>query len=196
LYGGWWPRMKSFSDADGNGIITPNEVTVTDTATFNGSSIPTRTASLNTNISLFKNKLRIGGQVEYKGGWNSLEVSTLFQCDFVQNCRDLADPTSSLFDQARALSGVFGDYTEDGSFVRLREANISWTLPTKWIRALGASNVVATLTGRNLLLWMPHFEGWDSEINTASGVAGDGPNYNFVQPGQSRYVTFRVQLTY
>jgi TonB-linked SusC/RagA family outer membrane protein len=196
LFGGWWPSMKSWGDADGNGIITPDEIEVTDTATYNGPSIPTRTASLNTNISLFRNKLRIGGQVEYKGGWTSLEVSTLFQCDFIQNCRALADPSMPLFDQARALSGVFGDFTEDGSFVRLREANVSWTLPTKWGRLIGATNAVATLTGRNLLHWLPHFDGWDSEISTQAGVAGDGPNYNFVQPGQPRYVTFRLQLTY
>ena len=55
---------------------------------------------------------------------------------------------------------------------------------------------MVTLTGRNLLHYMPHFEGWDSETNTVAGIAGDGPNYNFVQPGQNRFYTFRLQLTY
>ena len=196
LYGGWWPRIKNFGDADGNGIITPNEVTTSDTAEFLGPTIPTRTVALNNNITLFKGKLRIGGQVEYKGGFNSLEVSTMFQCLFVQNCQALTDPSSSLFDQARALSGVFGDYAEDASFVRLKEANIAWTLPNKVARAIGASTGSLTVTGRNLLLYLPNFNGWDSEINTAAGVAGDGPNYNFVQPGQPRYFTFRVNLSY
>jgi TonB-linked SusC/RagA family outer membrane protein len=196
LYGIWWPKIDTWGDADGNGIITPNEVTVIDTAVFNGPTIPTRTASLNTSISLFRDKLRIGGQVEYKGGFRSLEVNTLFQCLFVQNCQYLTDPNAELFDQARAISGVFGDYAEDASFVRLREANVAWTLPVSWTRFIGASQVVATLTGRNLLLWLPHFSAWDPEINTAAGLAGDGPNYNFVQPGQSRYVTLRIQVTY
>lgn len=196
LYGIWWPKIKSWSDADNNGIISPNEVTATDTAVFNGPTIPTRTAALNTTIALFGGKLRLGGQVEYKGGFRSLEVSTMFQCLFVGNCQALNDPSAPLFDQARAVSGVFGDYAEDASFVRLREANVSWTLPSSWTRAIGAASGVAVLTGRNLLHYLPNFGGWDSEINTAAGVAGDGPNYNFVQPGQPRFVTFRLSLTY
>jgi TonB-linked SusC/RagA family outer membrane protein len=196
LYGGWWPRIKSWGDADNNGIITPNEVTTTDGPEFLGPTIPTRSLSMSNNLTLFKGRLTIGGQVEYKGGFNSLEVSTLFQCLFVQNCRALTDPSSSLFDQARALSGVFGDYAEDASFVRLREANIGLKLPPKWASMIGASSGTLTLTGRNLALYLPHFNGWDPEINTAAGVAGDGPNYNFVQPGQPRYFTFRVNLVY
>jgi TonB-linked SusC/RagA family outer membrane protein len=196
LYGGWWPRIKSYADADNNGVITPSEVTVSDTAEFLGPTIPTRTLSLNNSVALFGGKLRLGGQVEYKGGFNSLEVSTLFQCLFVQNCQALVDPSTSLFNQARAISGVFGDYAEDASFVRLREANIAWTVPNKFARAIRASAATVTLTGRNLLLWLPNFSGWDSEINTAAGVSGDGPNYNFVQPGQPRFVTLRVQLSY
>ena len=196
LYGGWWPKIKSYSDANGDGIIVPSEVTVTDEPVFLGSSVPTRTISLNNNISLFKGKLRIGGQVEYKGGFKSLEVSNMFQCLFVQNCQQLVDPATSLADQARAVGGVFGDWAEDGSFVRLREANIAWTLPAKFARVVGASNGTLTLTGRNLLHYLPHFTGWDSEISTQAGIAGDGPNYNFVQPGQPRFFTFRVNLTY
>ncbi len=196
LYGGWWPRIKSYNDADNNGIISPNEVTTTDEPEFLGPTIPTRTLSLGNNVTLFKGRVTIGGQVEYKGGFNSLEVSTLFQCLFVQNCRAITDPTSSLFDQARAVSGVFGDYAEDASFVRLREANIGLRLPAKWAGMIGASNGTVTLTGRNLLLYLPNFNGWDPEINTAAGLAGDGPNYNFVQPGQPRFFTFRVNLTY
>jgi len=196
LYGGWWPRITDWGDADNNGVITPNEVTVSDTAEFLGPTIPTRTLALNNNITLFKGKLRIGAQVEYKGGFNSLEVSTMFQCLFVGNCQAMNDPSASLWDQARALSGVFGDYAEDASFIRLREANIAWTLPVSWARLIGASNGNLTLTGRNLLHHLPNFGGWDSEINTAAGVAGDGPNYNFVQPGQPRFFTFRVNLSY
>ena len=196
LYGLWWPKISSYSDKNKDGFIDPSEVTPTDTAGFLGATIPARTASLNTNLSLFKGKLRSGGQVEYKGGFVSHEVSTMFQCLFIQNCQYLTDPTTSLANQARSVVGVFGDWVEDASFVRLREANVAYTLPAKWARAVGSSNVVATLTGRNLLHYLPHFGGWDSEVSTQAGLSGDGPNYNFVQPGQPRYITFRLQLTY
>jgi TonB-linked SusC/RagA family outer membrane protein len=196
LYGIWWPKIKSYADANGDGFIDPSEVSVTDTAVFNGGTIPSRTVSLGTNIALFGGKIRIGGQLEYKGGFVSHDVSTMFQCLFIQDCQYLTDPSTSLYNQARAVSGVFGDWAEKGDFLRLREANISWNLPKGMTRALGASSVMLTLTGRNLWHHMYGFGGWDSEISTQAGIAGDGPSYNFVQPGQPRYVTFRLQLTY
>lgn len=196
LYGVWWPVTTSWSDANGDGFISPNETVSSGDAVFTGGTIPTRTASLNTNLALFRNKLRIGGQLEYKGGFVSHNVSGMFQCFFVSNCQYLTDPNTSLENQVKAVSGNFGDWAEDGSFIRLRELNVSYTLPSKWIKAIRASNVVVTLTGRNLYHHMFHFTGWDSELSTQAGIAGDGPAYNFVQPGQSRYFTFRLNLSY
>ncbi len=197
LYGIWWPKITSYADANGDGFIDPSEVSVTDTAVFNGGTIPSRTISLGSNIALFGGKLRIGGQLDYKGGYVSHDVSTMFQCLFVGDCQYLNDPNTSLYDQARAVSGVFGDWAEPGDYLRLREANVSWTLPRGVSRAFRASNAMVTVTGRNLWLhFLKGFGGWDSEINTVAGVAGDGPAYNFVQPGQSRYVSVRLQLTF
>jgi hypothetical protein len=60
---------------------------------------------------------------------------------------------------------------------------------------LRASGGTVTLTARNLALWTD-FTGWDPETNTAAGVAGDGPNYNFVQPGQPRTFLLRLNLQF
>jgi hypothetical protein len=197
LYGIWWPSLRSWADENGDGIIDPTEVVTTDTAEFQGTSIPTRILGLSSTLALFANRLRLGVQFEYKGGFKSFEGNTGFQCLLIQNCRAITDPNAPLEEQAKAMAGsAFGAYVEDASFIRLREANLAYTLPRSFVRSLRAEKAVITLAGRNLWHWLPNFSGWDSEINTVSGLFGDGPNYNFVQPGQPRYFTLRIALTY
>ncbi len=195
LYGLWGTGMQSYNDANGDGIIVPSEVVTSDTAIFLGNSVPNKNASLNSSIGLFNNKLRIGTQVEAKWGWKSLDINTGFQCLAVGDCRAMNDKTAPLIDQARAVSFSFGSYAEDGKFIRLREMSLAWTLPKSVVQAFRGSIATLTLTGRNLAMWKT-FGSWDPEINTASGVAGDGPNYNFVQPGQPRTFLLRLNVQF
>ena len=51
---------------------------------------------------------------------------------------------------------VYRDFLIDKTYVKLRELNISYTLPDKWfenVRWLSSINV--SLVGRNLLMWTP-----------------------------------------
>ena len=195
LYALWGTTMLSYKDANGDGIIVPSEVVSSDTGQFLGNSIPNKNASLNSSIGLFKNKLRIGTQLEAKWGWKSLEVNTGFQCLAIGDCRALNDKTTPLIDQARAVSFSFGSYAEDAKFIRLRELSLGWTLPRSLVRAFRGAAGTLTLTARNLAMWKS-FGSWDPEINTAAGVAGDGPNYNFVQPGQPRTFLLRLNVQF
>ncbi|WP_456440529.1 SusC/RagA family TonB-linked outer membrane protein [Psychroserpens sp.] len=70
-----------------------------------------------------------------------------------------------------AQAGIFEEFVEDGSFVKLRELALSYNLksPFKSIDA-----IKFTLIGRNLVSW-DDYSGWDPEINTAgqsNGVRG------------------------
>jgi len=195
LFGQWWPNMTGYSDANGNGIIEPNEVTVTDTAVFLGSTVPTRTLGLSSSFGFFQNRLRVLGLLDYKGGWISHNINGLFQCAFIQNCRELNDPNASLFDQARAVAGprAFGGFAEKADFVRLRELSLTYDLPASWVKWLRGRTAAVTLTGRNLALWTD-FTSWDPELSTPAGLTGDASPYNFVQEGQPRSFIIRINL--
>ncbi|MBO6533476.1 MAG: TonB-dependent receptor, partial [Muricauda sp.] len=70
-----------------------------------------------------------------------------------------------------AQAGIFEEFVEDGSFVKLRELALSYTLrePFK-----GVDNLKISLVGRNLISW-DDYSGWDPEINSAgqsNGVRG------------------------
>ena len=151
LFNMFWPALLSFDDANADGIISPSEIVVSDTAVSGGSPSPVRGATFTTSLSLFDNKLRIGALADYRGGFNSLNVSDLFMCSFNQNCRQVNDPSSSLEDQAKAVAGsrgIFGSYWEKADFLKIREASISYELPQRWARAARASRLSVTLTGR------------------------------------------------
>jgi hypothetical protein len=193
LFGLWWPRLTSFADANGNNIIEPSEVTVTDTAAFNGSTVPVRTISVNSSIGLFKDRLRMSGLLDYRGGFVSHNVNGMFQCAFRQNCAALHVAGYDLEEQAKAVAGprAFGAYGEKADFVRLREISVLYALTPNLASMVKASGVSIVLTGRNLALWTD-FTSWDPENNT-SGT--DGPNYNFVQQAQPRVFLLRINLT-
>ncbi len=61
-----------------------------------------------------------------------------------------------------AQAGIFEEFVEDGSFVKLREVSLgySFTQPFKYI-----DRIKLNLVGRNLISW-DNYSGWDPEINT------------------------------
>jgi len=70
-----------------------------------------------------------------------------------------------------AQAGIFEEFVEDGSFVKLRELAISYDLKSPF---KSIDNIKLSLIGRNLFSW-DNYSGWDPEINTAgqsNGVRG------------------------
>ena len=70
-----------------------------------------------------------------------------------------------------AQAGIFEEFVEDGSFVKLRELALSYNIKEPFE---GIDNLKLSLIGRNLVSW-DDYSGWDPEINTAgqsNGVRG------------------------
>ncbi|MEO1010298.1 MAG: SusC/RagA family TonB-linked outer membrane protein, partial [Bacteroidota bacterium] len=68
-------------------------------------------------------------------------------------------------------ANIFEEFVEDGSFVKLRELALSYSLDSPF---KSVDNIVFSLIGRNLISW-DDYSGWDPEINTAgqsNGVRG------------------------
>jgi TonB-linked SusC/RagA family outer membrane protein len=172
LFGFWDRPILGFNDANNNGIIELNEVTVDTAARFLGSSIPKTSISLNAGITLLHNRVRVGGQLDYRGDWKAYNLTERFRCVGVAfNCSAVNNPKASLADQARAVaagSSLFGftqaGYVVDGTFLKLREASVTYTAPEAWARALHATSMELSLTGRNLLTWT-NYDGIDPELN-------------------------------
>jgi TonB-dependent starch-binding outer membrane protein SusC len=195
--GGFWGQEVSFDDANGDGLIDATEFSVDTALQFLGNALPTKEASLNTSITLFDGRVRIGSQFDYRGGHiidNSIEN---YRC-YVGNCRGLVDRTAPLREQALAQA-AFGGFSsavvfdEPGWFIKMRELSLTFFAPDGWARAMRASRVSLTLAGRNL--WtITDYSGVDPEVN-AFGQDNFSTS-DFESQPQVRYWTARLNLSF
>ncbi len=171
LYGLWLQRV-TYADANHDGIIEPSEVRLADSASYVGPSLPTREASASTRVGLWRGMVTVGALVDYRGGYRIAHAQAA-NADFTGNTQGSNDPTAPLWLQARAVEGaVFAfpsSYAEDGSFVRVREVSVTYTVPHRVARALRMQNVSLTGAVRNLALWT-RYTGVDPEASNTDGA--------------------------
>ena len=194
--GGYWARpILGFEDANANGIIEAGEVTVADDAVFRGRALPNKEASLNSALTLFDGRVRVGTQFDYRGGHYLDNAIESFRCTPVLNCRGLVDRTAPLEEQARAQA-VLNEATEWGYyepawFIKLRELSLTFFAPDSWARRFRASRLSLTLAGRNL--WtITDYSGVDPEVNA---FAQDNfATSDFESQPQVQYWTARLNI--
>jgi hypothetical protein len=184
---GWWQRPYTFADANGDGIITANEITVADSAAFVGYANPRWEVIYLTGIDLFKRRLRIVGLFDHKSGYYQLNGTERIRCESRLNCRGLVDPTAPLAEQARVValretpSRTQWGFIEKATFVRLRELSATYELPEQWARRLGSSRLSFTVAGRNV--WKgTGWSGMDPEANYFEGATGIVSNFQTAPP--------------
>jgi outer membrane receptor protein involved in Fe transport len=194
--GGYWARpITGFADANGDGIIAADEVSVADSSVFRGRAFPNKEASLNSSIGLFEGRIRLGTQFDYRGGYYIDNAIESFRCSPVLNCRGLVDRTAPLAEQARAQAVLnyateWGFY-EPAWFIKLRELSLTFTLPDDWAHRFRASRMSLTLAGRNL--WtITDYSGVDPEVNAFAQA--NFSTSDFESQPQVQYWTARLNV--
>lgn len=199
LFGYWDRPILSYNDADTDGILTAGEVTVGDTAVYLGSSIPTTNISLNGGVSLFRDRVRVSGQLDYRGGYKTNDFTDYFRCTSgaANNCRAVNDPSAPLADQAAAVAArtlAYGrtaaGYIVDGSFLALREVSVTYNAPEAWARRFRGNRLSFTATARNLVKWTS-YPGIDPEVN---GNGQSDQVIDFLTAPPLKTFTFRLNL--
>ena len=194
----YWTRPFSWSDANGDGIITPSEVAIGDTAVFQGYSQPRLEISLTNGFDLFNRRLRITALVDHKSGFKVLNSEQQFLCQQAPSCKDISSLEVPLWRQARAVANRFTPvqtshgFIEDNSFTRIRELTVSYNVPEsftrKYIRARGAS---VNFGVRNLAVFSD-WTGVDPEQNYGQGDT----QQTLLTAGPPRFYTVRLSLSY
>jgi TonB-linked SusC/RagA family outer membrane protein len=185
-----------YSDANGDGLIAPSEVTISTTKTFQGYSLPRREMSFTTGLEFLDKVFRLQAVLDYKGGNKLYNNTERIRCQSFNNCNGLVNATASLADQARVIALRFkspqttqAGWYEKADFTRLREVSLTWSAPERWATTLHGRSLSATLAGRNLALWSK-YSGMDPE---ASYGQADTPAEFLTQPPLSFY-TLRVNV--
>ena len=209
--GGYWVRpITGINDINGDGIIDTNEVTLGPAPVFIGPSQPTKELALNTGLTLFHNRIRIGGQLDYRGGHKLWNLTEEFRCrSGRQGCQENYDKSVGLERQGDVVALRFVNpatrrtsfgFIEPGWFVKLRELSVTYNLPETVARQFHATRASITLTGRNLHTWTD-YTGVDPEVN-GQGQSSQSQGFNrndffvrdFVTQPPVRYWLVRVNL--
>jgi TonB-linked SusC/RagA family outer membrane protein len=197
-------RTYTYSDANGDGIITPGEVTVNPNYQYMGYSIPRDVVSFQNGFDLFSRKLRVNVSLDYKGGLQVFNSAYQFQCAQNLACQGASDPTVSLADQAANVANRYATganlkgvttpwgYLENGQFWRLREVSATYTLPAMISSRLARSrDAQLTFAARNLHVWTK-YRGSDPEETAGTGDT----QATFGNAGPRTYFTGRLVLHY
>jgi TonB-linked SusC/RagA family outer membrane protein len=195
---GYWQRKYTYSDANNDGLVAPSEVTVEDSATFVGYSIPKYEATFTNGFDLFNRALRVQALVDYKGGHYLYNNTERFKCIDAGNCRGRVDPSAPLVEQARYIAGgvhtartLYG-FMEKADFVRFRELSLTYNAPDSWAQRFArVRGIGATVAARNLALFTD-YTGMDPE---SSYGQGDAPSDFLTVPPPS-YVTLRINVRF
>jgi hypothetical protein len=162
----------SFGPLFGNAFIQPGRSVseLVNTSVLGANNVPVQLGDFQPSYLMsfteeftFKN-FRLSGLLDWKRGSTTINI-TNFLFDFTS---DLLQNVAA--EKARAAAyngGNYVPYLESGSFVKLRELTLSYSLPQRWINRLAGGRFTSArlaLTGRNLLAWFP-YTGLDPEVS-------------------------------
>ena len=129
-----------------------------------GDASPDFQMSFSSDVDLYR--FTLGMLWDYKQGGDIINL-TEFLYDAGQNSVDFTDPGGGAERIARFGQGFTQPYVQSGTYVKLRELNLSYNLPeglTSSLFGRRIRNARLSLTGRNLLRFTP-YRGLDPEVS-------------------------------
>ena len=205
--GGLWARpITGYEDKNKDGLLTYfadptlNEVFVGDSAIFRGYATPRYQATLTSGWEMLGRQLRLQTLVDYRGGNKWFNDTERLRCQR-PNCQGRNFPDAPLALQAANIArlehpaNTLDGYFMKGSFIRLRELSLAYTLsPSLAGRLLKGRSASVSLAGRNLALFTDYL-GTDPEtaFNFTSGTDVPADFQTLAPPS---YFVFRVNVGY
>jgi len=129
-----------------------------------GDASPDFQMSFSSDVDLYR--FTLGMLWDYKQGGDIINL-TEFLYDAGQNSVDFTDPGGGAERIARFGQGFTQPYVQSGTYLKLRELNLSYNLPeglTSSLFGRRIRNARLSLTGRNLLRFTP-YRGLDPEVS-------------------------------
>jgi TonB-dependent SusC/RagA subfamily outer membrane receptor len=202
---GWWAQpITGWDDKNKDGLLTYNanaslnEVFVGDSAIFRGYTQPKHIVTATPGFEFLNRKLRIQALFDYRGGHRAYNNTERIRCVSRQNCNGLMNQNASLEEQAMVVatlnhpSKTLDGFYQDGDFVKLREASVRWSLPSRVASLMRARNADMIFSGRNLGTWSK-YRGVDPE-NNYQITDGSDAGSDFQTIGLASYWTLRFNL--
>ena len=169
-YGTVKPGVVKYKDQDGDGIITTNDRTVI------GNAMPKWYGGI-TNTFNYKG-IDFSFMFQFNYGNDIYNATRLYATQSRSGRRNMLAEVADRWSPTNAsnkvpsqdgyiVNDVYSRFIEDGSFLRLKNITLGYTLPHKWTRKFHASKLRIYATGQNLFC-ISGYSGYDPEVNSAS----------------------------
>jgi len=178
------------------GETAPAKSVVRDSVLGDGNPIH-QTSFLNT---IRYRRVTLSGLLDWRNG-GSLISNTKWLWDDGGNSRDYSAPspvagqTLGQFRSATFATGNNVPYIEKGTFVKLREVNLTFEAPQRYAELMRARNLRVSVQGRNLAIWTNYW-GSDPEFQWRSSTVNFGRFFEVAEYPSSRQFYFSVDLGY
>lgn len=194
------PGDIRFRDINGDGVITDDD------RTYLGHYMPDFTYGLNFtadwknfDLSLFIQGVQ-GNEIFSNIRYHTEGMTRLFNASTV--VLDRWTPNNTNTDVPRAVSSdpnrnarASSRFVEDGSYMRLKNLSIGYTLPSQWL-GKSISNVRVYVSSQNLLTFT-NYSGYDPEIAVRTGINSSlGAGIDYGQFPQPRTFIGGLQVTF
>jgi len=165
---------------------------------FVGRSTPEYEGGVTNNVTLF-NRLRFRALVDFKGGYRKFDNDTWVRCTITRVCEsnvrpEKFDPIVVAYNQLGSGNIVVAHFEEDATFAKLRELSLSYDLPNRVARSIGAVRGVITLAGRNLHTWT-RYRGLDPESLVQFLIDAPGTDFYLDQANTPQLASFMASIT-
>ncbi len=174
IFGRWSRQMIGFADADGDGIIAPEEVVLKDEPVYVGQQEPTMEAAYSSSVSLFQNRIRISATVAYVGG--GLQTNSAMGETYSPAGTSVFDSTLTLEQQARMVAARLTGFHEKVSTIRFQTFSVNYQVPASIARRFRSQSMMMAIQGANLGL-KTNYSGKDPNVN------GDPAGNSTFDPG-------------
>lgn len=164
------PGSMRFADLDGDGKITSDDRTVI------GNSMPDFFGAFGTTLSWKNLDLNLSFQYSYGGdvynaNYNYIAAftgETHNQSAFFADRWTRENPTSTQY-STMTNTQVCSAFVEDASFLRLRTARLTYTLPQRWFGARSHIGMIRVYVAGENLFVLTKYSGYDPEVYSSQG---------------------------
>ncbi|MFA6859304.1 MAG: TonB-dependent receptor [Bacteroidales bacterium] len=190
------PGMTKYKDLDGNGIINTEDRDVI------GNGLPDWYGGITNTFNIFRFDLSFLFQFSYGNDvYNATRMfTTQSKADRQNQLAEVADrwTTTNASNKVPSAEGyvsseLYSRFIEDGSYLRLKNITLGYTLPEKLLKKIYVSKLRVYVTAQNLFC-LTNYSGYDPEVNTLSSNLM--PGFDWGAYPKSRAFTFGIELQF
>ncbi|HEX6534031.1 MAG TPA: TonB-dependent receptor plug domain-containing protein [Gemmatimonadaceae bacterium] len=173
LFGIWARPVLGYADANGNGVLEPNEVQIGDSLAYMGAPEPDYQATFGTGVGLFRGALRVDVGFQYEHGMTQIDAAELGRTSASRALNDSTTPWSEVAGVVALANDVGAGLQQSAtpygaiqnvSLLRFNSLSVTYTAPSALARRAGAAALSLSLQGTNLGLFT-RYRGKDPNVN-------------------------------